>query len=785
METDPQPLSTVGGSGAREQNLPKFELGVLFIHGIGQQVRGETLVRLAEALVRWLERWIGGEAAGPVTRLEGRRAEIEPHLAGYSVEVVEARLTADGRGSEPATAVLEVHLPASSRSVPEALDPGQAPSLWLLAESHWAEEFLPPSFLGLCRWGLYTVPWTIASHLGKQIRRYWRSWWSHWRAGRHARGLAHFLHVLAILLVVPVAAGLGMVTILILLVLALLPIPWLRRWLGETQRLMAGTLGDSLVLLENPVQRAAIVDRVVRDLRWLAGKVKNVAVVAHSQGAAIAYQALATRVLADRDPSPECLFFTYGSGLSKLEELRWFRRQRPAWAGWVAPVGLLLVVTALFAGGWLGQGFADPDPILVGWLLITGSGLFMMGMAAAVQGMELDSSRVDPVSRFGLALRWCDRWASADPVSNGPLCESDQPPPQFKTREDFNLASLLFDHTSYHRNPDGFLPALVRELAELAGRDLDLRPQDQARLALAWYRRRFRVQCLALARRLILGSAALVVVALVFSNRLVALGESLKARFGTELPTGQTLLSSWTGWADRLAPEAFVALIVVAAVGLAWLLVMAAWWWWDWTDIQTFFWRRNYELQRDFWLFAIVASFTICGVLAGVLAILQLHPSVGARVSLGPVHYFSAIFVMTFFTQFLAELVRLAGGRRRLTRNWRALRAAVAPRVGSDPFHDLLERLLVQALWLGNLTFLWTAPIGLTAAVVIHQLISETAAVRMLLSIGLCGTLVTWTAMRRCLPVLNIMAAIGPPEEALAALTELEARGGAGAPTLR
>lgn len=33
-------------------------VGVLVVHGIGEQKRGETLVRLADSLARFLERWL-------------------------------------------------------------------------------------------------------------------------------------------------------------------------------------------------------------------------------------------------------------------------------------------------------------------------------------------------------------------------------------------------------------------------------------------------------------------------------------------------------------------------------------------------------------------------------------------------------------------------------------------------------------------------------------------------------------------------------------------------------
>jgi hypothetical protein len=64
---------------------------------------------------------------------------------------------------------------------------------------------------------------------------------------------------------------------------------------------------------------AAMRTQVARDLRWLQGRCEKVAVVGHSQGAAIAHQ-----VLKNGDYRPESLraFITIGQGISKLHLLQ-------------------------------------------------------------------------------------------------------------------------------------------------------------------------------------------------------------------------------------------------------------------------------------------------------------------------------------------------------------------------------------------------------------------------------------------------------------------------------
>jgi hypothetical protein len=38
----------------------QYKVGVLFVHGIGEQAKGDTLVQCSEALQNWLNRWIKG-----------------------------------------------------------------------------------------------------------------------------------------------------------------------------------------------------------------------------------------------------------------------------------------------------------------------------------------------------------------------------------------------------------------------------------------------------------------------------------------------------------------------------------------------------------------------------------------------------------------------------------------------------------------------------------------------------------------------------------------------------
>lgn len=45
---------------AKTQPSKPYHVGVLFVHGIGSQARGNTVIEFGEGLHTWLENWLGG-----------------------------------------------------------------------------------------------------------------------------------------------------------------------------------------------------------------------------------------------------------------------------------------------------------------------------------------------------------------------------------------------------------------------------------------------------------------------------------------------------------------------------------------------------------------------------------------------------------------------------------------------------------------------------------------------------------------------------------------------------
>lgn len=515
-------------------------LGVLFVHGIGAQRRGETLAQFGAPLYRWLEEWSRGlrlrwvhhgasQAAIRAWRDEHRPPD-DPSARTAALEMLETLLETAPVSDDP-TPLLEIaaqmgeetlaaraEVTDARRAVaadPEApahallvidrlrVDGAVERERWMLAESWWADTFSPPTFSDLALWGLGIVPWTIGSHFGARVRRVWRKRARVSAPGERLRWTADLLTAVLSLAGSLVLSLLTLALLAVLLLPALLPIPSLRRALASLQQQVASSLGDSYVLVTRPIEAASIVGQIRRDLDWLTsrGNCERVAVVAHSQGGALVHEAI-------RGQRPEKLelLLTFGSGLRKLEELREFLRAGRSFGRSAALtlIGLGCAAPALFSLGMAGLGFMSetPEPLdlaIVGLWSIVGTSLVLTGLWDLVSG--LDARQLSRWSQLlgASGLQWVDYYASADPVPNGPLFDSGERPPD--SVEVCNESSAVRDHNTYWLNQDEFVTGVVTALASTGGsaRQLGL---DSPTLEAIRKRRRWRVGALSAMRRI-------------------------------------------------------------------------------------------------------------------------------------------------------------------------------------------------------------------------------------------------------------------------------------------
>jgi hypothetical protein len=247
--------------------------------------------------------------------------------------------------------------------------------------------------------------------------------------------------------------------------LAVIPIGRVRQAVFAVLRRIAGVVGDAYGQLHSPIQRAAFQRATLEAMQWLRPRCRRLAVIAHSQGAAIAHRALQTG-----EPKAD-LLVTVGAGITKLEALRYLEDLSPSdrIAAFLAPA--LFVVTAVVALRTRSLGLADVESALVlpGVLGIVAIALLVqvwVTVRSALRHLREQSARLS-LTQAQPDLRWVDIVGTHDPVPGGELVRffdlpnlDSQPIPV--------LRSWLADHTSYWTARLSFMHVLVPRLAACA-----------------------------------------------------------------------------------------------------------------------------------------------------------------------------------------------------------------------------------------------------------------------------------------------------------------------------
>jgi hypothetical protein len=551
-------------------------LGVLLVHGIGEQRQGETLIRYGDALACWLTRWLS------------KGAEIDPGNAA-AVSVRKADLEPGDSASAQVT--LTIRDPVGRE--------------WLLAESWWADTFRAPKARPLLIWLLTILPYMLLEQFFAPLRRakYLRDHPGDQEiSGRLVTFGRYAAFVLLLLAALPLA-GIGIVAVALLLVPMLIPIDRVRDLAKAAALKLANTVGDSFVLTSSPLQFDAMTCRVARDLENLAAQVDDVVVVAHSQGTAVAYEA----IMNYERPERLRLFVTVGQALEKLAGVRALRREprrfRYVYA-WLGVVCFYLFVAFTTRGITLvtTSGRAHSAELLVDYALASIGFLgfaFMLthlirliGEARAWEPGPIELPSSDPQLDPRPPVQWINYYASADPVSNGPLFENERPGWMTEV-EVWNHASVLSDHTTYVGCQDGFLGLLAVDLLEQqAGSEITDGWSDELERAL---RRRWRrVTWLAASRSLAAVGALAGAISIWSRGHLKDVGEVVSfVRNGVHyvsLPLRNTLGLS----RDVIGDTTLTAIILVSLVVLAgYLMLVSLWKQWEAVDVRGFFSRSE------------------------------------------------------------------------------------------------------------------------------------------------------------------------------------------------
>ena len=664
-----------------EVGSPKASLGILFVHGIGDQPRGATLATMGEALYDWLRRW--GRSAPPTVLHTGR----------FDVELSRVYLV-EPPADAPAHAWLHfVVAPVGEREATAPVD-------WLLAEAWWARGFHGSSFRRLITWGLKAGPWIALTHVMASLDRLVSA-----SSGSVLR-LPQLAFGVLLATITGLLAAIGIsVLALALVLLSLVALPGIREFVGRVRTRLADSLGDARELVESDFQYEAMTRQVLDALEWLDSKSESVAVVAHSQGAAVATHAL------ERWTGRKVgLFVTFGSALNKL---RSFRQDRGVvWFGIAAVVGVLVspyAVSVLWA-------MVIGEPVTA----VEGTAAWVTGFVAAVGAIGLwgayhsvRTASAQPFPYKPAAAKWLDYWASRDPVSNGPLARTT--PDGVITTEVWNNDFIFTDHTSYWTNRDGFVAQLAAHLAELASSTPAFVGDDAHRIEGAAVRRRWRF---AWRRRIVpFGLIGIGLTVLGLSRVLAELGgwvagwlrglaSDVPEPFGT---TAEWVTAPLAAIPDVAVGGAVLALFVVAAVSIASL----PWSAWTASDFGATLTRSPYGGGLGY----LVVATLVSGILlaTGIATFMQGHTPIGVSPSVATYAFSASVVpVLVVFFLLLWPLQKLAptnagGGTGRM---WLSFPIAVLWFMAVGALFPITNLLLIVVAASVPVTISWFVPVA-------------------------------------------------------------------------
>jgi hypothetical protein len=482
---------------AADQASPpaKADVGVVFVHGIGSQVQGQTLLQFGEPLFRWLFRWLG----------DG----MDPHGsdANRAVSLTKMVLHPDS-SSEPARCSVALETP------PASFGEKGAHQDWLLAESCWSDVFTAPPFTRMAFWLITYAPWLALDFMRQIIVRAWTT-----------KKRADLKKLWSIPLFFVVGPVVGLIVVLFTLAVLLLSlIPWrvTQKIAANVARALSRSIGDAYIVVGSPMNHAAMKARIKRDIDWVSKKSKRLVVVAHSQGAALVHE-----VLQDPTLPHVSLFLSVGSAVRRIAEFRQLREAKKGpWqvSGWIGILAGVWLSGAIWAGivvvlgghldGWL--------TVFGGWWLLIGAVVVVALLYAAYRlvGHTLTTPRFKLLLPLDGDRRWVDCFATADPVPNGPLFESEivlkdkkeeaewrACSKRYKAVRTYNQRWMLNDHVTYPDNMDQFMSTLAGEIATTSGFDLLVSPHDKDLLDPTRSRRRFRTRLLSIFRGVFIAAA--------------------------------------------------------------------------------------------------------------------------------------------------------------------------------------------------------------------------------------------------------------------------------------
>ena len=480
---------------------PKSDVGVLFLHGIGTQSEGQTLVDYGEPMIEAIKEWVQLEAVDSKAGDKGRVTLQAAHLLKKS-------------GDTPAHVALMIDSTQGEKNAER----------WILAESYWADAYSPPNVNTVTLWLIKVTPAIWAMFFARRINM------ARLTMATTGKKVMRVLTPLALGIILLLTSPLLVLleALLVLLIpLGLIPLSFIENIISQIQKVISSIIGDSFIFSSTSIRRQAILSKVYGDLEWVTAHCNKLIIVAHSQGAAVAYQTL--KKFNKRKVN---LLVTVGSGLKKLQILEPQNTAKkslillsslPALLGAVFVTLSILYWMEIIPISWAGS---------LGWWVLPYSivfGTFLLFISMLMLSRHRQSD--EDISTFASDLKrcgghWIDFYAKWDPVPNGPILLNDEER-LIESHEITNSNSFFADHTGYRFNTEEFYFGVLKAVgsAKISSNitthlsELTLQWTD----ALAEYRRQ-RISYLSTDRILLF--AALLVLA-VSKDSLQEFGETL------------------------------------------------------------------------------------------------------------------------------------------------------------------------------------------------------------------------------------------------------------------
>ena len=275
---------------------------MLIVHGISRRQEGATLRVWSDEIQSWVDRW--------VTTRGGRRVAFGDTI-----------MRSDGAKAPP-----RAYLRWPDRN-------------WLLAECFWDDVVNPPGARQVGVWavGLGTrLSWrygmrrltTVLRAFGSTLVAAGPKW-------SFAKMLAitilrllllgpAFVVVLAAVVAIAVVANAALLGAVLFATVGGVFFPPLRKSAASAALMLSDVLGDAYLLRRSASTRAAMRTRLIHRLEFMADHCDDIVIVAHSQGAVIAHEALTllgTSQVSVVDPEQVRLLVTVGAGFKPLSEI--------------------------------------------------------------------------------------------------------------------------------------------------------------------------------------------------------------------------------------------------------------------------------------------------------------------------------------------------------------------------------------------------------------------------------------------------------------------------------